>query len=182
MANDKAGRGLGVDAGGGPVVDPTANVQALSEASNKRQDDLREAERRYNDLRDTHQKEMADLRAGYDLQLRDAEAKRIDAIRAVDVQAAAIERERSNQTASVLANQVTASKDTLQTLVATTADQLAKNVINPLADRVAALEKSERFIGGRDVQRDVGKTDFKSLIGWALAIPGIIYIMANLLK
>lgn len=46
MAEEKKNSsvGLGVDRYGLPVIDPTANVQALSEASNKRQDDLRHAD------------------------------------------------------------------------------------------------------------------------------------------
>jgi hypothetical protein len=39
---NKTQPGFTVDRSGNSVIDPTANVQALSEASNKRQDDLRE--------------------------------------------------------------------------------------------------------------------------------------------
>ena len=84
--------GLGVDASGGPVIDPTENVLAVIESAVKRQDDLREAE-----MRRVNQIEA--LRAEYQEKLALAEAKRIDAIRAVDVAAVDV-------AAVVLANEV----------------------------------------------------------------------------
>jgi len=39
--------GIGVDAEGGPVVDPTSNVLGLVSAAVQRQDDLREAESKF---------------------------------------------------------------------------------------------------------------------------------------
>jgi len=113
------------------------------------------------------------LRASYDEKLRDLEAKRIDAIRAVDVAAVATERERSNQTATVLANQVSSSAETLRNLVASTAAAVAtnlQNVANQLADRLSLLEKSQYQIGGRDQQRDVAKVDMGKYVGWIIAL------------
>ena len=87
--------GIAVDAFGGGVVDPTANVIALTEAANKRQDDLRAAsDRRTDDLRELnnirlqanadHLKEMAELRANHALEMSKMESNRLDAIRQVD--------------------------------------------------------------------------------------------------
>lgn len=123
----------------GEKPDPTGNVLQLVDAANRRQDDLREAEsRRVNE-------QMA-LRAEYDEKLRDAEAKRIDAIRAVDVNAVGVASERAAQQATVLANQVAASAETLRALVATTASanaqQLAQ-ITTQFTDRLALLEKAQ---------------------------------------
>ena len=112
--------------------DPTANVFDLVTAASLRQDDLRDAERRYNDLRDTHSKETAYLRESYQSQaaqrereyqekLAIKESSRLDSIRQID-------REDGNQKAiaaqtaiTTLANSTIALKDTLQLQVQNTA-------------------------------------------------------------
>lgn len=141
--------GLGVDATGGPVVDPTANVIALTEAANVRQDDLRNAEsRRVDELRAAESRridEQARLRAEYADKLTTAEAKRIDAIRAVDVNAVAVASQRQADQATVLASQVVQSAEALRALVATTAaaqQQASQQITGALSDRITQLEKS----------------------------------------
>jgi hypothetical protein len=90
--------------------------------------------------------EQAKLRAEFTAQLAVAEAKRIDAIRAVDVNAVSVASDRANAQAAVLANQVAASAETLRSLVAATAatqaTQLAQ-LTTQLTDRLTALEKSQ---------------------------------------
>jgi hypothetical protein len=175
--------GVAIDAKGGAVVDPTENVKALNEAglkavaealaaALKRQDDLRTAqdllfkskmedEAKITDLQ--HQLSDAEIRridqiekfrVIVDKELREAEAKRIDAIRTVDVQAVQVASSRADTTATALAsqvtqsaevlrNQVTASADALRTLVATTAATAAQNEkqqFDALSTRIAALE------------------------------------------
>lgn len=88
--------GQGIDAQGGPVIDPTANVIALVEAGMKRQDDLREMEAR-------HVREVAQLRADHERELRLAEAARLDAIRRVDVEATATAAEAIRATVEATA-------------------------------------------------------------------------------
>jgi hypothetical protein len=129
-----------------PLIDPTENVKKLFEAGMQRQDDLRAAEaKRQDDLmsqRAAHDKEVAELRE----KLVMAEAKRIDAIRAVDVAAVGTASERASQQAQVLANQVASSAETLRTLVASTAATVAQSlsqVSGALAERIAVLEKSQ---------------------------------------
>jgi hypothetical protein len=122
-----------------PLVDPTANVLSLVSAETKRADDLRMAESRRID-------DVMKLRAEYSEKLSNAEAKRIDAIRAVDVGAVAIASDRASQQAAVLANQVVQSAETLRALVATTAGQVATNqqtTANQLNERISALERSQ---------------------------------------
>ena len=119
--------------------DPTANVQNVLREAVNRIDDLRKAEtQRVN--------EQMKLRDYFNRLLEVAEAKRIDAIRAVDVAAVAVANERATAQAAVLANQVTTSAETLRTLVATTAiaqaNQLAQ-LTTQLTDRLASLEKAQ---------------------------------------
>jgi hypothetical protein len=156
--------GVGVDYAGAPVVDPTANVIALSEAATQRQDDLRElseekldAEIRRIDAEARHIAEIASLRADFQEKLAIAESKRIDAIRTVDVGAVAIASERAAQQATVLATQVAQSAETLRTLVATTATSFAAQqaqLQNALMERITALEKSSYVGVGRSGMTD----------------------------
>lgn len=140
----------------GPNHDPTANVLQLVEAANLRQDDLRAAEsRRLEDLRVAENKrldELAELRAIHIKELNAAEAKRIDAIRAVDVAAVLTASERAGQQASVLASQVSTSAETLRTLVASTAAAQAQSQAqfsSQINERLALLEKSQYKGEGR---------------------------------
>jgi hypothetical protein len=168
------GAGRGVDSSGGPVVDPTQNVMDLSEASNKRQDDLRiytdlitqEKFRRIDDLRVAESRRLDDLRlaeskridgelilrAFYEDKLNAAEASRINAIRAVDVGAVAVASERATQQAAVLANQVIASADALRSQLAATAATMATQLqgqTTQITDRLALVEKAQYENKGR---------------------------------
>ena len=153
--------GGGVDAEGRAVVDPTANVLALVEAANRRQDDLRVAEaRRSDDLREAEARrldEQATIRAGHEKELREAEAKRIDAIRAVDVNAVAVASERAAEQANVLATQLAASADALRTLVASTATTVATSqdrLATSLTDRLTTREQAGAEGKGRSAFTD----------------------------
>jgi len=152
--------------------DPTGNVLQLVEAAMKRQDDLRVAEtKRLDDLRLAETIRLNDIRgsevnrinselsirAEYEGKLRDAEAKRIDAIRAVDVNAVAVASERAADQATVLANQVAASAETLRNLVATTATTQAAQlgqITTQLTDRLASLEKAQYEGTGKQAVTD----------------------------
>jgi hypothetical protein len=112
------------------------------------------------------------LRADYAIQLSVAETKRIDAIRAVDVQAVAVANERASAQALVLAAQVSSSAETLRTLVAATAQTVAQQLAAVSAginDRISALEKSQyensgKSSGGKDV--------------WGYIVAGVIALIA----
>jgi hypothetical protein len=169
-----------------PGVDPTENVKALSAAEAKRQDDLRAAEEKLFDSKLKSLNEISDLRhqladtaiarlaseanirADAADKLAIAEAKRIDAIRAVDVNAVQVANERATvaagalaaqvtQSAEVLRNQVTASADALRTLVATTAATALQNEqqqFATLSTRIAALETSQSEGKGKQTITD----------------------------
>jgi len=146
---------------GVPQKDPTINVQNLLRAAIIRVDDLRDAEtRRVNQLIEAEQRRVDEKLAlieKYERLLQQAEAKRIDAIRVVDVNAVSVANDRAAAQAQVLANQVSASADTLRTLVATTASTVAQQlaqVTGQLSDRLAVLEKSSYEGKGRESYSD----------------------------
>jgi|ERR1019366_5396792 hypothetical protein len=171
--------GIGVDAGGRGVIDPSTNVKALNEAATRRQDDLREASEKLvqaridgleklSELRDSCAKEMRDaegkrvdgeakLRAEYADRLSNAEAKRIDAIRLVDVNAVAVASQRASDQATVLANQVAQSAEALRSLVASTANTVAQSqqtLANTLSTRITTLEQAGYQAQGKQTFQD----------------------------
>ena len=86
------------------------------------------------------------LRATYEEKLRDAEAKRIDAIRAVDVNAVNVAANRQADQATVLAAKVAASAEALRALVASTAASQAvaqQQVLGPILERLSAIEQTQ---------------------------------------
>jgi TolA-binding protein len=118
FANDQPGSGLPVDKYGGQTVDPTRNVLDLVQAAVKRLDDLREQAEKY-------QKEISDLRATHENELRIADVKLSEAIRTVD-------REDVNKTAAVA-----------QTAIANLAKQttdLATTLAKQVTDAATATE------------------------------------------
>jgi hypothetical protein len=141
--------------------DPTLNVIALSEAANRRQDDLRTAEQlRVDQLRQAESNRVNELllvRADFDDKLRQAEAKRIDAIRAVDVNAVAVASQRASDQATVLAAQVAGSADALRGLVQSTATTVATSqaaLAASLSERITKLEQAQYEGKGKSAYAD----------------------------
>jgi hypothetical protein len=131
--------GPGVDLFGRAVLDPTRNVDALVQAAVRRLDDLREME-------SNHQRELAALRDHYDESLREAESKRIDAIRAVDVGAVNRAAEVSATQATTLATQVAVSADTLRGQVAAAAQAQTTALaaaLDPIQKDIADLRRAQ---------------------------------------
>lgn len=129
-----------------PTVDPTTNVRALVEEVVIRMDALREADRRGQHEQIDHLKAQMELRAFYAEKLEIAEAKRIDAIRAVDVNAVAIANQRATDQAAVLAAQVQASAETLRVQLQQTAaifKQQLDQTTQQLSDRISSVERSQ---------------------------------------
>jgi len=163
MAERDRKPGIGVDAAGGAVIDPTANVLQLVEAAITRQDDLRLAQKELTDIKAAHLKEMADLRATHAVDMlngqRDlaaaesrrvdaialAESRRIDALLAAQQNAVALATTRAELTAAALAERVDTSAKTLATAVETTAKTLAVTVeatAKTLSERIVPLEQA----------------------------------------
>jgi hypothetical protein len=169
--------GLPVDKYGGATIDPTRNVLDLVEASVKRLDDLRDVENRRIEEKiadeKTHIREILELNSLYGRELTVAEAKRIDAIRVVDVNAVAVAAERSTQQATVLATQVSASAETLRALVATTATTAATQAQQnntQLSDRIALLEKNQYQGAGRESVTDPAMVELTANVKALVAI------------
>lgn len=149
--------GPGVDASGRAAGDPTANVIALSAADNRRQDDLREAERRYNDLRSEHQQEIAALRAEHGKELAAKESSRLDSIRQVDREEVTKTAASANLAIATLAKQTTDLASTLQNTVQTTAGAAETRRATDMAEvnkRVSALELSSSEGKGKSAISD----------------------------
>jgi hypothetical protein len=129
--------GEGVDASGGPVIDPTKNVLDLVAAAIARQDDLRAME-------SDHLREVMKMRADYDQRLREAETARIDAIRAVDVGAVNRAAEVAATQAQTLATQVATVAEAMRTQVAaaaTAASVALAAALEPIQRDIADLRR-----------------------------------------
>jgi hypothetical protein len=141
---------------GTPVIDPTANVIALNEAANRRQDDLRaETNRRIDtelacvkeiaNIRAQHVHDMSQMRSDHAEKEAMAESKRLDAVRAVDVLAATNTAERAAAANQILAQQTAVNAENLRMALNTTATTIAAQMDTRFAtitERIAALEKS----------------------------------------
>jgi len=157
--------GLGVDAAGGPVIDPTANVLALVEMADRRQDDLREMNNARIDAELRNQETMADLRASHQTALDTLEAKRLDAVRSVDQLAVKTEADRSAAAITALANAAATTAETLRSAVNTSATNLATQLdrtVTAITERIAALEKSSYTGQGKQAVVDPQLTEMLS--------------------
>jgi hypothetical protein len=164
--NDDDATGIGVDAHGNPVIDPTKNVLDLVEAAIRRQDDLRVLEARW--LR-----REIEIRAQYDQRLREAESARIDAIRSVDVGAVQRAAEVQLAQATALATQQATMAETLRTQVAAAATASATSLgaaLVPLQEAIADLRRAQYEAQG-------SKTGISDGMKMLLAIGGFVISM-----
>lgn len=156
------------------ILDPTANVIALTEAANRRQDDLREADERYVQARLKHLSQLIKLRGDHTKEMRKSEAERLDKIRQVDVlagttaaaaaataiQALAATTDRNaenlrnqlNATAAANAKQLT---DTAATIAAQT-----DNLVKGINERISSLEKASYQGAGKSSVVDPQMSEF----------------------
>jgi len=127
--------------------DPTVNVRALIAAATRRTDDLREQESH-------HVRDVIKLRSDYDDKLRDAESKRIDAIRAVDVGAVAAAAQVAESRATTLATQVATSAEAMRVQVAATATAASVGLtaaLEPIQKDIADLRRVQyEAVGGKE--------------------------------
>ena len=168
-SKDTQTRGLGIDAYGGAVVDPTENVKALTEAANLRQDDLRDLHMRLMDekVARVHDgvlniEKIAQLRSEHNKEIRHMESDRVDKIRSVDVANAAATATQLLSAVTTLATTAQATAETLRNQVAATAAAVAsqtERVVNPILERVALLEKSSYTGAGKQAYQDPMMTE-----------------------
>lgn len=157
MSNAKAQPGVGVDAGGGAVIDPTANVIALVEAETKRQDDLRASAKELSDTKHAHQQEIGALRETYQEKIQRAEAGRLDSIRQVDREEVAKTAVAANTAIMTLAKQTTDLQQTLAKQVTDTAAAQEARYSAQYSDtnkRLSALELASSEGKGKQTLSD----------------------------
>lgn len=156
------------------MIDPTANVLAKVEDAVRRLDDMLEAavhrqdgdlasERRYNDLRDQGQKEMAALRADHAKDLAAKESSRLDSIRQVDREEVTKTAAQANLAIATLAKQTTDLAVTLQNTVQTTANTAEARRATDVGEinkRVSALELSSSASVGKSTVADPMMSEF----------------------
>jgi hypothetical protein len=144
--------GIGVDAFGGGVIDPTKNVLDLTEAANQRQDDLRDLTNRYTDARIRALEQIATLRADHAREIRELDADRLEKIRQVDVLNAGAAADRALVAIQTQATVTATNAETLRAMVSTTAATMATQLdqrMGALTDRIAAVEKSQYSGAGK---------------------------------
>ena len=146
------------------MIDPTANVKALSEADNRRQDDLRDANsKRHEDLRHAQNKyydsqlhfmeEIAKLRDSHAKELAEKEFSRLNAIRQVDQLAVTTAAQQTLTAVNTLATTAARDAETLRNALTTTAATIASQtagIVAGITERIAALEKSNYESAGKN--------------------------------
>ena len=165
----------------GAPFDPTRNVLQLVEAAVKRLDDIQDIHKKSIEKQlELQARQLEDKLTTFmatSKELAAAEKSRVDAIRAVDVNASVVDRERATTQAAVLATQVQSSAENLRQLVATTADATAKQNTAALADlskRIADLEKIvNAFVGASGGVKDLWPIIF-GLVMTLIAIAAFI--------
>lgn len=182
MAPPNTPPGPGVDASGQAVVDPTENVKALSEAANKRQDDLRTQTEwwllREMDLRATHASELASK-----------EAARIDANRAQDQDSARRSTETALTAVQALAVQAPITADAVRVAAAAS--------LNPVLERLTNIERVQYEQAGSKQQSVETSVDRRAgtsqvwivvgvvvaavtgVLGFLVALGALIYLIAH---
>ena len=163
-----------MDASGGPVFDPTANVLDLVEKETKRQDDLRamgdrlaEAETRRINAELGCIKEIMKLRARHYREREVSEAARLDSVRQVDKTTFDTTVAEIRTAVKALADVTTSTASTLQARVDQTAATLAKAGSDQVAEvmkRIAALELSAAQGLGKQAVVDPQMEQLKSVV------------------
>jgi hypothetical protein len=143
--------------GASSSTDPTYNVRMLMASENTALRELTLAEIRHVNEKVEHVEETQKLHVMYQDKLSVAEAKRIDAIRSVDVAAAATDRERASAQALLLNSQLTTTAESQRALVATTATAQATSqaqITNQFNERIFNLEKTQNTGAGKAAADD----------------------------
>lgn len=149
--------GPSVDAVGDYVVDPTANVIALNEAAQRRQDDLRDETNRRVDAHIRHIEAIVGLRAEHQKEISFLESNRLNAIRQVDVLAVSTAADRAQAAIQTLAVTTANNAENLRNALASTASTIAAQTaatVASITERIAALEKSSYEGKGKEAVVD----------------------------
>jgi len=149
--------GPSVDRFGVDVIDPTANVIALNEAAQQRQDDLRDLNDRRIDAALRHIEAIVALRADHMREINLLESNRLNAIRQVDVLAVSTAADRAQAAIQTLAVTTANNAENLRNALASTANTIAAQTaatVASMTERIAALEKSSYEGKGKEAVSD----------------------------
>jgi cobalamin biosynthesis Mg chelatase CobN len=158
--------------------DPSDNVLDLVNAAIARVDDLREAETR-------HQTEIAQLLVDRVEAMMKAESNRIDAIRAVDVDAVQKASMAATAQAATLAAQVAQAAEAMRTQVgatATAATVALAAALEPIIKDVAELRRAQYEAQGQKTQIVETQAKGGSASNWmGLAVAACVGLLSVLL-
>jgi len=162
--------GPSTDRHNNPVIDPTENVLNLVQAAVERLDDLRNVQVK-------HMTDMAQLRDVHAREMREKEAQRIDAIRAVDVAASQQASKDAEVRASALAAQVAAAAEAQRNQVAAAAQAAATALTQALVPIQSSIsELTQRMYeqkGGKDQVSESREKGASSGMWIGIAIAGV---------
>lgn len=149
----KPTNGHGVDASGGPVVDPTENVKALMEASIKAitretelQQQLADEKIKRMERELINQEKIANLRAEHVKEMAVAETGRVNAVRQTDQQNVESRARQSEMAVTALDNTTKTLAENIQKQLATTADTLAKQFQTTVAGFTADIGELKKAL------------------------------------
>ncbi len=142
------------------VIDPTANVLQLVTAAVQRLDDMSAREH-------VHVRELMDRDRAFAAELRRAEKDRLDAIRAVDVNAVQRAAEVANQQATTLAAGQAAQADAVRVTLAA--------ALEPIQKDIAELRKSQYELAGQRAQVGETRLNYGAIFG-GLALIIALYV------
>jgi hypothetical protein len=188
------GAGLGVDSTGGPVIDPTKNVEDLVQANKEHVDDMLDAAEKLANVRFQHVEFVAKLRASHEKEWREAavatrnEDRKIadDAIRQLAAQTESLRQTLSKQvqdTAETLSKAKQESDRATEIRIAALERSSylgagEKSVSDPalvkLAESVAALATARTDSGGERRGATTAFLTMKELVLFALAVGAAI--------
>lgn len=140
-----------------PVPDPTANVQALNEATVRRIDDLTVLQDRLTDERITNLRREMELRAEHGKEIREIETARLNAVRDVDQ----LNRDMAANRAQIAIQTLESSNSATAQMLRELVDSTAKTIANQTAvdrkavdERISALERTSYVGAGRSALSD----------------------------
>ncbi len=149
--------GAGIDYLGGPVVDPTENVKALSEAASKRQDDLREALAALDKARIDALAEQLRRAEQYGDRIETIHSTHAAAIHASEQERLRTVREIDVAALTNLSHTVTTGFESLRNALQSTASRIeasATERANAISDRVTQLERTSYEGKGKEAVSD----------------------------
>lgn len=168
-----------------PEIDPTANVIALNEASGKRLDDLREAQEKLAEARFKHLQSILDhlhsevrLRAEHTKDMREAESRRLDAQRQVDVLARDAAERRQQDGIRILEGTTATLRETLRADVAVTASTIATQSAardSRFDERLSKVELALSEGRGRSTGLNFGWEKLVAFVGLLSILAGLYF-------